>query len=410
MNIKIINDFNKNIEKEDVEMVERKGIGHPDSLADLIAETFSNKYSRYCIKNFGVILNHWADKVLISGAKSEINFGNARILKPVNIYLFGKATNRFGKHTINISNIFKESVEEVFTSVFKNSNMLKHIRYIVDINDGIGMDHSKEFYNPTSINNFKGIKDLQVANDSVICSGYAGLDKTEFLAIDLECFINSTYFKNKFPETGYDVKILVVKTKENFNVTICVPFIAEMTKSLSFYKERLALVKKVVLIKAKKIIKDNGIVLNINTKDKDNGGYITAFGTALDKGDYGAVGRGNRYNGIININRETNIEAVSGKNPVHHTGKLYTIISQDIANEIYRKFRVENYVNIATQNGLPLTNPLYVVVKLCENSINKDEIEDIVNKKIKNIKKYTNRIIQLNPAHEFRILKSIRML
>jgi len=410
MNIRIINNFNKDIEKEDTEMVERKGIGHPDSLADLIAEMFSNKYSQYCIKNFGVILNHWVDKILISGAKSKISFGHAKVLKPISVYLFGKVTNKFGKHTINISKIFKESAEEIFISIFKNSDLLKNIRYIIDINDGIGMDHVKEFYNPASINNFRNIKDLEVANDSVICSGYAGYSRAEFLAINLECFINSIYFKKKFPETGYDVKILIVRIKENFDITICIPFIAEMTKSLSFYKGRLSLVKKNIYIKAKNIIKDDKIILNINTKDKNNGGYITVFGTSLDKGDYGVVGRGNRYNGIININREMSAEAVNGKNPVHHAGKLYNIISQDIANEIYKKFKFENYVNIATQNGLSLVNPSYIMMKLCGGSINKSVIESIINKKIKNIKKYTNKIVRSDPVYEFHVLKSIKML
>ena len=47
----------------DVEVVERKGIGHPDSLADILAESFSNDYSLYCLENFGTVLNYWFDKV-----------------------------------------------------------------------------------------------------------------------------------------------------------------------------------------------------------------------------------------------------------------------------------------------------------------------------------------------------------
>lgn len=410
MNIKIINNFNKGIEKEDTEMVERKGIGHPDSLADLIAETFSNKYSKYCLKNFSTVLNHGVDRIVLSGAKADISFGKAKVLKPINIYLFGKMALGVGEAKINISKIFRESVNHVFTRIFKNKEILKYINYVIDINDGVGLEHPREFYMPGTIVNFKKIKDLEVANDTVVCSAYAGYSRAESLVIEIENYINSNNFKSKFSETGYDVKVLIVRVKDEFDITVCLPFIARYTKSFPFYKHRLIEAKEDIREKIAKLIKGRKFNLYMNTKDRACYGYITVFGTALDKGDYGIVGRGNKYNGVISLSRGASPEAVSGKNPVHHVGKLYNVISQDIANEIYKKFRVENYINIATKNGLPLINPPYIVVKLCGGSINKSIIETIINKKIKNIKKYTNKIVRLDPVYEFHVLKSIKML
>jgi S-adenosylmethionine synthetase len=40
-----------------VEVVERKGSGHPDTLADGVAEAISRAYSRYCLDAFGAILS-----------------------------------------------------------------------------------------------------------------------------------------------------------------------------------------------------------------------------------------------------------------------------------------------------------------------------------------------------------------
>lgn len=409
MQIHIINKFNKSIEDEVVEMVERKGIGHPDSLADLIAESFSNQYSQHCLKRFGVILNHSSDKVVLSGGKANISFGKSIILKPIKIYLFGKVTRGVGKEKIDVMKIFQKSVQDVFISIFKSKDILKNIKCILDFNDGIGLDHLKEFYDPKNINSFSQLKDLGVANDTVVCSAYAGFSKAEFLAIKLENFINSSLFKGKFPETGYDVKIMITRIKNKFDITICLPFIAKRTKSFSFYKQQLSLAKKLISQKAKKIIRNGKIIVYINTKDQGKGGYVTVFGTALDKGDFGVVGRGNKYNGIINANREMSIEAVKGKNPVHHSGKLYNIISQDIANEIYKKFRIENYINISARNGHPLQSPAYVVVKICKNSIQKDIIVKIVNKKIHNIKRCYKKIIQVDPVKDFYLLKSKKM-
>ena len=62
MLLRVYSDYAGLIANEPVEMVERKGIGHPDTLADVIASAFSNKYSLYCIDAFGFIANHWVDK------------------------------------------------------------------------------------------------------------------------------------------------------------------------------------------------------------------------------------------------------------------------------------------------------------------------------------------------------------
>lgn len=52
-------------EMKTFEVIERKGVGHPDTLADGIAEAISIEYSNYCIDNFGVVLHHMMDKILL---------------------------------------------------------------------------------------------------------------------------------------------------------------------------------------------------------------------------------------------------------------------------------------------------------------------------------------------------------
>lgn len=134
--IKIDKKYNKKINNELFEAVERKGIGHPDSLADMIAETYSKKYSEYCLKNFGTILNHSSDKVLLSGAKVDVTFGKFKILKPITAYLFGKSTLEVNNKQIDVFGIFKDSVQHVFGSIF-GTDMLAYVNYVVDVNDGI---------------------------------------------------------------------------------------------------------------------------------------------------------------------------------------------------------------------------------------------------------------------------------
>ena len=54
------------VERE-VELVERKGIGHPDSVSDGIAEAVSRALSKYYLKEYGKILHHNTDQVEVVG-------------------------------------------------------------------------------------------------------------------------------------------------------------------------------------------------------------------------------------------------------------------------------------------------------------------------------------------------------
>ena len=54
--------FNKSIE-----FVERKRLGHPDTLAESTADETSRQFSEYCLAEFVQVAHHWFDKVLFSG-------------------------------------------------------------------------------------------------------------------------------------------------------------------------------------------------------------------------------------------------------------------------------------------------------------------------------------------------------
>ncbi len=54
-----------------VEIVERKGIGHPDTMCDALAEELSRTLCRYYLDNFGLVLHHNVDKALLRGGSAE---------------------------------------------------------------------------------------------------------------------------------------------------------------------------------------------------------------------------------------------------------------------------------------------------------------------------------------------------
>ena len=387
------------------DIVERKGMGHPDTLADMIAEDFSNHYSQYCLKNFGGILNHWADKVVLSGGTAELDYGFSKILKPISVYLFGKAVTSFGDKDIPIDKIFTNSCGRVFTRIF-NKEILNTITYHVDINNVVGKEHKQQFYAPSSKKDILTVESFK-SNDTIICSGYAPYSASECLAIDIENYINSVKFKKRFNFTGFDVKVMIVRIDNFFDITICVPFIANRTSSFNFYNSKkediLKEIKKFIL-NIKYFNKQFDFSLSLNTKDFADHAYLVAFGSALDKGDFGAVGRGNKYSGVISLNRKTNIEAVAGKNPQNHSGKLFTIFAHHLAWKIYNVFHRETSIDITAKNGEDLNNPSHVIINFSDGLplINKHKVlvEKMVFKDVKKIKNYANIIMKKDVIKE----------
>jgi S-adenosylmethionine synthetase len=389
-----------NINDQEVELVERKGLGHPDTLSDILADTFSRKYSEFSLIKYGCILNHAVDKVTLLGAKAEVNFGKAKIIKPITACLFGKASLKVNDEIIDIESMFKEAVKEVFINIFHSEDILKNIQYLINVHDGIGFDHPKGFYSPNTNQDIKNINSELRSNDTVICSAYAPYSKVEILTIKIENYLNSEEFKKDYPETGFDIKVLITRIGDRtIDATVCIPFIASKTPRMTYYRRKLKEIEGNLLMKIREWFDYKDLILNINTKDE--GGkyaYLTVYGSALDKGDQGMVGRGNRFNGVISVNREMNVEAAAGKNPIHHSGKIYNFVSHLISKEIFNKYNIYNSVFISAKNGDLLNKPSYVIIKTAEGiGVTENEIYDVVTGYLNNLDRITSRIVESDP-------------
>ncbi|MCA1409472.1 S-adenosylmethionine synthase, partial [Ensifer sp. IC3342] len=79
-----------------VEVVERKGLGHPDTICDALAETLSRNLCREYRQRLGRILHHNVDKALLCGGRSTPAFGGGSVDAPIDIYLAGRATYQVG--------------------------------------------------------------------------------------------------------------------------------------------------------------------------------------------------------------------------------------------------------------------------------------------------------------------------
>lgn len=96
------------------------------------------------------------------------------------------------------------------------------------------------------------------------------------------------------------------------------------------------------------------------------GTYLTLVGTSAEAGDSGEVGRGNRVCGLISLRRPASAEAAPGKNPVAHVGKIYNVLAQVLAENIYKNVGglLDVTVWMTSQIGQPISSPQSVVVEV----------------------------------------------
>lgn len=388
--------------------MERKGIGHPDSLADLIAEEFSHRYARYGMDHLGVVPNHWVDKVALIGAGATVSFGGYEIAKPVSAYLFGKVTPSVGGQALPVAELFEATVRDVLTTATGADAIQAHVRCRVENTAGVALDHPKSFYRPASVGDCQLAISERRANDTSFCTAHAPVTAAERLAIELENFANGPVFRAAFPLIGSDVKVMVTRIGCDTDVTMCLPFHPERTSSFQQYRTVLADAETAVREFAERQLdawlRRGGLLLSVNTKDRDGGAYLAPFGTSLGKGDCGLVGRGNKSNGVIPAVRCSGVEALAGKNPVHHTGKLYTLAATRIADRISAELGLSNETVLLSRNGHLLRYPAFVGVRLADGGASKpeDPIRDIVEDVLSNLDVLSKWLLDTPVIERFR--------
>src|ERR1019366_7748227 len=71
----------------EVEVVEHKGIGHPDTMCDALAEAFGVALARFYLERFGSLLHFNVDKALLAGGASKPAFRAGEVLAPIQVFL-----------------------------------------------------------------------------------------------------------------------------------------------------------------------------------------------------------------------------------------------------------------------------------------------------------------------------------
>ena len=331
------------------EVVERKGLGHPDTLADGISEAISRSLCRQYLEESGQILHHNVDKVLIIAGQSAPRFGGGSILKPPSVVVGGRASRLQNK-------LLSEIIEDAAAShLHKTVKNLKQFQVEPRLEQGA-----------PELASLIG----RGANDTSIGVGYAPLSQTEQLILDLEDTVRQVR------GAGEDIKLMAVRRGSHLTLVVAVAMVSKFIGSREEYEEAKLNVREAVEKKARSLLdRMPGEVAGgaermgevyVNCADAGENIYLTVTGCSLEMGDDGATGRGNRGSGLITPMRPMTMEAIAGKNPVSHVGKIYNVMAQKIAADIAEMEGVsEAYVTLVSKIGSPISQPLLRGVQIC---------------------------------------------
>ena len=348
------------VARQALEIVERKGLGHPDTICDALAESISLALSRHYRERFGFILHHNVDKILLCGGTALPAFGGGEVTAPIEVYLAGRATHEFRGQSIAVDDIAEQAVRSWFAANLHALDNERHVRVHSHIRPG-SADLVELFLRQQR-------EGALLANDTSIGVGYAPLTPLESSVYHVEKHLNSPSFKNAHPALGEDIKVMGVRHEQTMDLTVACAMIGHHLADLHDYLHLKADIERTAWGIARRYAAGHGVELSVNTADdpEHDSVYLTVTGTSAESGDDGEAGRGNRVNGLITPYRLMTMESVAGKNPVTHVGKIYNIAAGLIAEALVAEVPEvsEAACCLVSRIGKPITEPQLTDVKV----------------------------------------------
>ncbi|WP_435064920.1 methionine adenosyltransferase [Halobaculum sp. EA56] len=385
------------VEDQEVEIVERKGIGHPDSICDGIAEAVSRGLSQLYLDRVGKVLHYNTDETQLVAGRAAPSYGGGEMLDPIYVLIVGRATKTYElddgtELTLPVERVALESARAYLEEHVPELDVGTDIVLDVDLGEGSG-----------DLQDVFGEEDAQVpmANDTSFGVGHAPLTETERIVLDAERELNGPY-ADEHPELGPDVKIMGKREGDQIDITVAAAMIDAHVGGLDDYREATERVERFVTDLAEDYT-DREVHVDVNTADDLEEGsiYLTTTGTSAEQGDDGSVGRGNRANGLITPNRPMSMEATSGKNPVNHIGKIYNLLSTDIAEAVVEEVDGirDLQVRLLSQIGRPIDEPHVADAQVVtEEGVAVSDIEAdaraIIDRRLANVTDVTRRVIE----------------
>lgn len=340
------------------EIVERKGIGHPDTICDSIMEAAGRALARTYLEVVGAPQHFNLDKGLLAAGRATPQFGGGRVEAPMRLIFGDRAVYEAGGRAIDVEQIVVESARSWFRGHLRFVDPDRHVVFQNEVRQG----------SPQLTGLFQAAK--PPANDTSAAVGWAPLTPTERVVLATERFLNGAPLKARFPEAGEDVKVMAVRRRSSLSLTIATAFVDRFIDSeASYFRRKEELRGAVLEFLSREATSFENIDVDINALDSRGGSadsiYLTVTGTSAEGGDSGQVGRGNRLSGLFSARRPGSNEAIAGKNPQSHVGKIYNVVAQKIAERVVEIEGVrEAAVHLVSRIGQSVESPQMAAVEL----------------------------------------------
>jgi len=378
------------VEDQHVEIVERKGLGHPDSICDGVAEAVSRALARTYRERFGTVLHFNTDETQLVAGSAAPAFGGGELLEPIYLLVVGRATKEYDGRRIPAESIALRTAREYLDEQFPHLEVGSDV--IVDVKLGEGSGDLQEVFGEDGA--------VPMANDTSYGVGHAPLTETERIVRETERRLNGEYAL-EHPAVGQDIKIMGKREGDRIDVTVAAAIVDEHVPDMGAYRSVVDGVEAYVREVATEIT-DRTVTVSVNTADDYETGaiYLTTTGLSAEQGDDGSVGRGNRANGLITPNRPMSLEATSGKNPVNHIGKIYNLLSTELARAAAEEVDGvrQLQVRLLSQIGEPIDRPQVADARVIpEDGVAIGAIEDdlaaVIDRELANVTDVTDRVI-----------------
>jgi S-adenosylmethionine synthetase len=342
------------------ELAERKGLGHPDTLCDALAESLSRALCRFYLERFGLVLHHNVDKALLAGGAARAAFGGGEVLEPIEIFIAGRATREAKGIRVPVDEIAVESSRAWLREHLRTLDPERQVRLHTLIRPS-SADLVALFERQRATG-------VAAANDTSFGVGFAPLDALERAVLAAEHRLAAPATRDACPWIGEDVKVMGARRGAAIRLTVACAIVGRHVADLADYFAKKARIRTLALEAAREAAATGAVEVDVNTADGDTADsvYLTVTGTSAEAGDDGQVGRGNRANGLITPYRPMSLEAVAGKNPVTHVGKLYNVMAARIAAAAVDEVPgvTEAYCYLLSQIGRPIEAPQLFEVKV----------------------------------------------
>lgn len=348
-----------------VEFCEHKGVGHPDSLCDGVAEAVSRALCRVYRAAYGCIQHYNVDKALLIGGQSAPRFGGGQLITQPRLIVCGRATPLPDN---DMAALVTKAARDYLKSILRCDS---HV---------IAVESAVRAGSPNLTRVIGTGRASPRANDTSFGCGFAPPTRLERIVLEIADALRSDEFHRTFPAAGDDYKVMGNRIGNDIKLTIALAFVdrevfdpaeyAEIKRQVVDYLRRMANLDAQIILNA----------LDDPLARDESGLYLTVTGLSAEQGDDGQVGRGNRVNGLITPQRTMSLEASAGKNAAAHVGKLYNVLAFGIAEAIVRAHPSvrDASVQLLSTIGSPAAEPAAVAITLQCNGPHDDGLESAV--------------------------------